>query len=142
MRARPHGTQGHAHRGQDRHVKNRQKILRKILGLVEFQSDATKSQIQHAGAARSCFADHGIGIGAGHGDTFRFPLNRVENRMGCLSGSLVRDGLSGSGRRHTKFRGEFFRQAAGRWKLAREKQEAGSQWRLNGRCASLRELAL
>jgi hypothetical protein len=56
-------------------VQNGKKILREILGRIQFHCDAAKAKIEDAGAPGTLFSEDSIGIGTGHGDALGLTLN-------------------------------------------------------------------
>ncbi len=58
-------------------MKNGEEILGKRLAGVEFEGDTAEPEVEHFGTTRSRFAEHGVGVSAGHGDAFCFALHGV-----------------------------------------------------------------
>ena len=58
-------------------MKNCKEIVRKRLIVFHFKRDAAEAEIQNFRAARRCFAEDGVGVGAAHGDAFGFALHGV-----------------------------------------------------------------
>ena len=72
---------------KDWDMKNCEDALREILRLFKFEGNSAEPEIQDAGSPASLIANDGVGVGARHGDAFRFTLNRERsfgNRWGHL----------------------------------------------------------
>ena len=61
-------------------MKNREEIVWKRLIVFHFKRDATEAEIKNSRAARRCFAEDGVGIGAAHGDAFGFAWRGVNRQ--------------------------------------------------------------
>jgi len=67
-------------------VEDSEEIFGQVLGGVEFERDASETEVENASAARRSVSENGIGVGAGHGDAFRLALHGVDlGRFGNLS---------------------------------------------------------
>ena len=70
-----------ADRRKNGDVKDGEKRVWKAFGCRKVQRDAAKSKIDHASALRGLIAEDGVGVGAGHRDTFGFARHGVETRL-------------------------------------------------------------
>ena len=73
----PDGLEVDTDGGKNGYVENGQEIFRKIVGGFEFEGDAAEAEIEDASAAVALVAEHGVSIGAGHGDAFGSALHSV-----------------------------------------------------------------
>ena len=78
-------------------MKDGEKIIGKGLSGVDFEGDAAEAEVEHFGAARRCFTENGISVGAGHGNAFRFALDRV---IGARFNARRRSRRNSDGRRN------------------------------------------
>jgi len=107
---RPDRPQIDANRRENRDMQNCQDTFGELFLLVEFESYATETQVEHPGATITLVTNNGVGVRARHGDAFCFALNGVNgHRLG--RGRLLRQGSCGSGRGGCKIRGNTFRDA-------------------------------
>ena len=77
---RPNWLQADAHGRKNRHVQDRKDIFGKLFGNIHFDSHAAETEIDDARAAGVVLAEHGIGVGAGHGDALGLTLHGVHAR--------------------------------------------------------------
>jgi hypothetical protein len=56
-------------------MKNRQETLREFFRLVKLKGNAAEPKIKDACAAAALITDDGVGVRAGHGDSFSFALD-------------------------------------------------------------------
>src|SRR5579859_342374 len=63
-----------------------QDALGEFFRLFKLESDATKPEIEDAGATAALVADNGVGVGSDHGNAFSLALNG-ESRLGKGRGS-------------------------------------------------------
>src|SRR5579863_1522302 len=77
----PEALEIDADRGKNRDVKDGEKRVRQSLGGRKVQGDAAKAKIHNTSALSGLIAEDGVGVGASHGDTFRFARHGVEARL-------------------------------------------------------------
>jgi hypothetical protein len=92
--AGPDGAKVDTNRRENRNMKYGQEAFGEFFRLLEFQSDAAKTQIEDPGPTASLIADDRVGVGAGHGNAFRLALDGIAG-AGLWRRGLLRQGPRG-----------------------------------------------